>query len=106
VIVEQLLELAQGIREDELRRLKIQIRSSMVMQQESCRSRASSNAGDWFHLGRVRSLDEITDKINGLTVDSINEFLVNNPPSKFDLVTLGSQPLEMKQDGVSPTSVG
>jgi predicted Zn-dependent peptidase len=106
VIVEQLLELAQGIREDELRRLKIQIRSSMVMQQESCRSRASSNAGDWFHLGRVRSLDEITDKINGLTVDSINEYLANNPPSKFDLVTLGSQPLEMKQDGVSPTSVG
>lgn len=100
------MALANGIREDELRRLKIQIRSGMVMQQESCRSRASSIAGDWFHLGRVRTLDEMNSKINGLSVESINTYLANNPPANFDVVTLGSQPLEMKVDGVSSTSVG
>ena len=106
VLIQQLVELANGIQEDELRRLKIQIRSGMVMQQESCRSRASSIAGDWFHLGRVRTLDEITEKINGLSVESINTYLASNPPSNFDVVTLGSQPLEMKEHGVSPTPVG
>ncbi len=106
VLIEQWTELSSGIREDELRRLKVQIRSGMVMQQESCRSRASSIAGDWFHLGRVRTLDEMNDKISALSVESINTYLTNHPPANFDVVTLGSQPLEMKIDGVSPTSVG
>ena len=96
VIIEQLQELASGIREDELRRLKVQIRSGMVMQQESCRSRASSIAGDWFHLGRVRLLDEVNDAINQLTVDSINEFLIEQPPANFQVVTLGPKPLEFE----------
>lgn len=106
VLIEQLQELATGIREDELRRLKIQIRSSLIMQQESCRSRASSIAGDWFHLGRVRTLDEINERINGLTVESVNQYLAANPPANFDVVTLGSKPLEMKTDEISSTSAG
>lgn len=96
VIVEQLQELASGIRDDELRRLKVQIRSGMVMQQESCRSRAGSIAGDWFHLGRVRLLDEVNDAINHLTVDSINEFLREQPPANFQVVTLGPKPLQFE----------
>ena len=103
VVIEELQKLSQGIEEDELRRLKVQIRSGMVMQQESCRGRASSIAGDWFHLGRVRTLDEVTDKINGLTVESINEYLAANPPRNFDIVTLGPQPLEFNENGISAT---
>jgi predicted Zn-dependent peptidase len=103
VIIEELQKLAEGIKEDELRRLKVQIRSGMVMQQESCRGRAGSIAGDWFHLGRVRTLDEVTDKINGLTVESINEYLAANPPRNFDIVTLGPQPLEFNENGISAT---
>lgn len=103
VILQELVRLADGITEDELRRLKVQIRSGMVMQQESCRSRASSIAGDWFHLGRVRSLDEVTELINDLTVDSINAYLAQHPPADFDVVTLGPQPLEY-QHGLSTTS--
>lgn len=106
VIIEQLVEIKNGIRQDELDRLKIQIRSGLIMQQESSRSRSGSIAGDWFHLGRVRSLDEITKLIKELSVDSVNQFLAENPPSDFDVVTLGSEPLELKQHGIStaPTS--
>lgn len=103
VIIDELKKLAEGIREDELRRLKVQIRSGMVMQQESSRSRAGSIAGDWFHLGRVRTLDEVNEKISGLTVDSINKYLHANPPQNFDIVTLGPQPLEYNEHGVSAT---
>ena len=96
VIVEQLQLMADGIHEDELRRLKVQIRSGMIMQQESCRARARSIASDWSHLGRVRLLDEINDAINSLTVDSINEFLKDQPPADFNVVTLGPSPLKFE----------
>ena len=96
VIVEQLQLMADGIHEDELRRLKVQIRSGMIMQQESCQARARSIASDWSHLGRVRLLDEINDAINSLTVDSINEFLREQPPANFNVVTLGPSPLKFE----------
>jgi hypothetical protein len=57
-------------------------------------------------LGRVRTLDEINEQINGLTVESVNAYLAINPPAKFDVVTLGSHPLEMKTDEISSTSAG
>ena len=104
VIIDELTNLKNGIREDELRRLKVQIRSGMVMQQESCRARAAAQAGDWMHLGRLRSMDELTQQINGLSVDSINQFLQQQPPANFSLVTLGPEPLTLKSDAVSTTS--
>ena len=106
MILDELKKLAQGITEDELRRLKVQIRSGLITQQESCRGRAGSIAGDWLHLGRVKTLDEINKEINGLTVESINQYLEANPPRDFDVVTLGPQPLEFKEDGVSAAPAG
>ncbi|MEM9412118.1 MAG: insulinase family protein, partial [Planctomycetota bacterium] len=72
--------------------------------QESCRSRASVMAWDWFHLGRIRTLDELNRIVNGLTVESINKYLVENPPGGFDLVTLGPEPLMIHQNEVSATT--
>lgn len=106
VIIEQLIDLKSGITEDELRRLKVQVRSDLIMQQESCRARAGSLTGDWFHFGRVRTLDEINSNISALTVSEINRFLEQNPPQQFDLVTLGSHPLEKNNDGISSTPIG
>jgi len=101
VIVEQLQLMATGIREDELRRLKVQIRSGMIMQQESCRARARSIATDWSHLGRVRLLDEINDAINSLTVDSINEFFQAYTSAFGFFVRTGSRDETAAVGGVS-----
>ncbi len=101
VLVAELQRLREGILPEELARLKVQFRSNLVMQQESCRSRAGSIASDWYHLGRVRDIDEINGIISGLTVEAINEFLVDHYPRNFDLVTLGPSPLELKEDAVS-----
>jgi predicted Zn-dependent peptidase len=103
VLLEQLVDLKNGVRDDELQRLKVQMRSGLIMQQESCRSRASTIFGDWFHLGRVKTIEELNEVINGLTVDAINDYLQRNPPSDFDVVTLGSSPLELKH-GISTAS--
>jgi predicted Zn-dependent peptidase len=94
VLIEQFEHLTEGITQEELDRLKVQIRSGLIMQQESCRSRAATLAGDIFHLGHVRTLDEVNAQIGELTVESINRFLKNNPPGPYDIVTLGERPLE------------
>ncbi len=95
VIVQQFQRLREGITHDELTRLKVQIRSGLVMQQESSRSRAASMAGDWFHLGRVRSMDEVSRLVNDLSIDDVNEYLRDHPPLTCDVVTLGPRPLEI-----------
>ena len=103
VTVDELQRLSKGITQNELDRLKVSIRSSLVMQQESSRSRAASIAGDYFHLGKVRTLDEVTDIINSLTVERINEYVAANPARNFNLVSLGQNQLE-EPSGVSATS--
>jgi len=68
------------------------------MQQESTASRALSLASDWYHLGRVRSVDEIQAKINALSPDTIIAHLRRCPPGNFTVVTLGPKPLELSEN--------
>jgi predicted Zn-dependent peptidase len=93
VMAAELLKLPEGIYADELARVKIRIKSGLVMQQESSPARAASNAGDWYYLGRVQTLDEVEQIIDALTVDQINAYLAAHPPRKFTIVTLGQEKL-------------
>lgn len=102
VILSEVRRLQQGISADELERIKTQVRSGLIMQQESCRARVGSMVSDILMLGRLRSVDELSQKIHGLTVADVNRFLAAHPPGPFDLVTLGEQPLEM--DRAIPTT--
>lgn len=95
VMLAELIRLREGIGEDELERCKAGAKSSLIMQQESSGSRASSIARDWFHLGRVTTLDEIHKKIDGLTVQSILEYVHAYPAEDFTVLTLGPKPLEV-----------
>jgi predicted Zn-dependent peptidase len=95
VTLGELRRLAEGIETAELNRLKARIKSSLIMQQESSSSRSASIARDWYHLGRVRSLEEIGMLVDGLSCDAINAYLQKNPPGDFRVVTLGPKPLEV-----------
>ena len=95
VTLAELVRLAEGIHAGELARLKARIKSSLIMQQESSSSRSGSIARDWYHLGQVRTLDEVGAIIDALSCESINAFLVENPPRDFTVVTLGPNPLEV-----------
>ncbi|MEM7315697.1 MAG: pitrilysin family protein, partial [Planctomycetota bacterium] len=95
VMTAELVRLKEGINEAELRRLKARVRSSLIMQQEITTARSGAMAADWHHLGRVRTMDEVSSIIEDLTCDRINKFLAENPPGDFVVVTLGAQPLEM-----------
>ena len=96
VLLAELERLGHGIEVDELDRLKAKIKSSLIMQQESSPARSSSLAADWYHLGRVQTLDELGSIIDNLSCDSINRDLAANPPRDFTIVTLGANELEAR----------
>jgi len=95
VTLAELVRLGQGISEDELDRCKARAKSSLIMQQESSSSRASSIARDWYHLGRIETLDEVRDKIESLTVADLLAHLAEHPAKDFTILTLGPEPLEV-----------
>lgn len=95
VIWEQFRRLKDGITEDELQRAKVSLKSSLIMKSESTRARSASIAGDYFLLGRVRTLDEIRNGIKTLTVDSVLEFLRQHPFETFTAVTIGPKEIRV-----------
>jgi predicted Zn-dependent peptidase len=95
VTLAELIRLGQGISDDELDRCKARAKSSLIMQQESSSARASSIARDWYHLGRVETLDEVREKIDSLSVKMLLEHIAGHPAKDFTILTLGPEPLEV-----------
>jgi predicted Zn-dependent peptidase len=89
VIVAEFRRLADGISQEELERAKVGLKSSLVFQSESSGHRASAVGNDYYMLGRVRSLDEIKQSIEAVTVESVLGFLRSNPFDDFTVVTIG-----------------
>jgi predicted Zn-dependent peptidase len=98
VTLEEVFRLKDGITENELERCKAMAKSSLIMQQESTRGRARTMAAHWHHLGRVVTLDEVRQKIDALSVKSIQDFLDNHPPEGFTILTIGPDPLEIRRE--------
>ena len=91
----ELIRLREGVESAELDRLKARIKSGMIMQQESTSARSGAIARDWYHLGRVRPLEEVSQLVDALSSDDINEFLTDHPPADFTFATLGPSALEL-----------
>ena len=70
------------------------VRTMTATQSESSSSRAGSIAGDYYMLGKVRTLDEIKKAIDKTSVDSVLNFLRENRFKDFTVVTIG--PKEVK----------
>jgi predicted Zn-dependent peptidase len=96
VIMDQFNRLGDGISEEEIKRAKVGLKSSLVLQSESSSNRAAGTGGDYYTLGRVRSLDEIKSKIERTTVDSVLEFLQRNQFKDFTVVTIGPKEIKVK----------
>ena len=97
VIIQEFNRLKEGISEEEISRAKVKLKSALIMQSESSSSRAGSIGGDYYVLGRVRSLDEIKGKIEETSVDSVLVFLRDNEFDEFTVVTIG--PSQLVVDG-------
>lgn len=97
VMVAEFRRLRDGIEADEVERVQAALKTSLVMQQESTAARASSMASDWFHLGRVRAVDEVQAAIDRLTPAGILAHLDRFPVRQLTVVTLGPEPLTIPQ---------
>ena len=84
-----------GLDAEELDTMRAGLKSSLIMQQESSMSRAGSLASDWYYLGRVRSLDEISGSLDALTPESVGAFARDHAPTDMTILTLGPTPLEL-----------
>ncbi len=89
VIKEQFYSLAGGISGEELQRAKVGLKSALILHSESSSSRACATGSDYYVYGRVRSLDEIKEKVEETTVDSVLDFLARRKFKDFTAVTIG-----------------
>jgi len=94
VTVGELRRLAEGISDDELTRAKTQLKSSLVRQGESTGARAEALASGWYHLKRVRGLDELSREIDAVTVDDVLAYLHDHPADKFTVLVIGPEPVD------------
>ncbi len=85
----------EGIDAEELDTMRAGLKSSLIMQQESSMSRAGSLASDWFYLGRVRSIDEISDSLDALTPSTVGDFARKNSTEGMTVLTLGPSALKL-----------
>jgi predicted Zn-dependent peptidase len=96
--VEELHRMEKGVTEAELARAKTGLKASTIMQGESTGARSGAIAHDFFIRGRIRTLDEIKNAIDGVTVDRVNAYLKQHKAGPFTIVIVG--PKELKLPGV------
>jgi predicted Zn-dependent peptidase len=100
VMLAEIAKLPGSIVQAELDRVKARAKSGLVMQQESSAARAGGIARQWYHLGRVRALEEELHRLDTLSVGSIERRLADHPINDLTVVSLGATPLEVP-DAVS-----
>lgn len=100
VLLDTVHSLRGGIKDDELERLKNRIKSSLVFEQESSMARSGQVASDWFYLGRVPAREEVLQRVESLTCQSLLDHFENNLPRNYSLITVGPHQLELP-DGIS-----
>lgn len=91
-VKKEIQKLKENITKEEVDRVKVGLKTSLLMQEDSSAARSGSLANDWFYLGRVRSLEEIEAAVAGLTNKSILEGLRRTPPAELTQVTMGPEP--------------
>jgi predicted Zn-dependent peptidase len=93
--LDEFRNLANGIEIEELDRVKVGLKSALIMRQESTGARVGAMASDWYFLGRVRPLEEVQAAIDGITVPAILDYVRRYPAKNVTVVTLGPAALRI-----------
>ncbi|MBL7141214.1 MAG: insulinase family protein [Planctomycetes bacterium] len=92
--VSEIRRLADGIEPDEITRARTQLKSALIMQGESTSARANALASDWYHLGRLRSLAELSDAIDATTATDVLQHVRDHPARDFTVLVIGPKPVD------------
>lgn len=97
--IDELDRFTRGVTPQELDRAKVGLKSATIMQGESTGARSGAIAHDWFMRGRIRTLEELKQAINGITLDQLNGWVKDNPPGPYTIVTVGPRELRFTENG-------
>jgi len=95
VMLAELRRLRRGVAAGEFARAIVGMKSRLVMSGESTSARAAAIAGDHYHVGRPRSLDELAARVDAVTLDALNAFVAEQVLDDFTVVTIGSGALSL-----------
>lgn len=95
VTIGELRRLADGVTDEEIARARTQLKASLIMQGESTPARAGAIASDWYHLRRLRSLSELNDAIDGVTIPDVLDYARQYPPDRLTVLVIGPEPLKL-----------
>ncbi len=85
-----------GVALDELETMRAGLKSSLIMAQESSMSRSDALASDWYYLGRVRSIEEISDALDALTPEGVSDYAAGmSRLEDLTILTLGPNALRL-----------
>lgn len=93
--IQELHRLTEGVTQAELQRAKTGLKAATIMQGESTSARAGAIAHDYFIRGRIRTLEEIKNAIDAVSVEQVNAYLAKHLPGPFTIVTVGPKPLQI-----------
>ena len=95
VTLGELRRLGQGVTDAEMTRARTQLKASLVMQGESTGARAGAIASDWYHLGRLRSLPEISAAVDAVQAPDVAEYARAFPPEPLSVLVIGPESLKL-----------
>jgi predicted Zn-dependent peptidase len=92
----QLLSAAGGdaLRQDEFDRAVVGMKSNLVMSGESTSARAGALGTDWFRRGAARTLQDVADEIDALTLDQVNAHIAQRELGALTIATIGPAALQ------------
>lgn len=97
VTLRELRRVGEDVCQAELDRARVQLKSALIMQGESTSARADALAGDYFHLGRLRALTELSQAIDAVTVEQVKRYMHSFPAENLTVLTIGPKQLETHQ---------
>ena len=97
VFVGELRRIAQGVEASELQRALVGMKARLVMQGESTGARAGAIAADLYVHGRPRTLSELADRVDSVTLDDVNRFVAENLVKDITAVTIGPERLNFPE---------
>ncbi len=95
VCIEEISRLQAGVTQAEFNRAVIGLKAHQIMQGESTPARAAALVYDQFRLGRARTLDEVAQQVDAITIDQLNRYLAQRTPGPFTVVSIGPTALNM-----------
>lgn len=90
VCQDEVKRMEQGVDAHELKRAITGLKSQIVMQGESTTARASAIAQDFYRINRARSLDELSQEVDQITLKKLNLYLASRDFGEFTIYTVGT----------------